>query len=86
MPTRCWRGTSFSLLSKMRVNYFEDTDTALIEFTDQPVAETREVSESVMLDLDADGNLVSMTIEHASEKANIQDFSFERKTPLETAT
>ena len=86
MPTRCWRGTSFSLLSKMRVNYFEDTDTALIELTDQPVAETREVSESVMLDLDADGNLVSMTIEHASEKANIQDFSFERKTPLETAT
>ena len=86
MPTRCWRGTSFSLLSKMRVNYFEDPDTALIELTDQPVAETREVSESVMLDLDADGNLVSMTIEHASEKANIQDFSFERKTPLETAT
>ena len=70
----------------MKVNYFEDTDTALIEFTKQPVAETREVSESVMLDLDADGNLVSMTIEHASEKANIQDFSFERKTPLETAT
>ena len=70
----------------MKVNYFEDTDTALIEFTDNPVAETREISESVMLDLDADGNLVSMTIEHASEKANIQDFSFERKTPLETAT
>ena len=67
----------------MKVNYFEDTDTALIEFTKQPVAETREVSESVMLDLDADGNLVSMTIEHASEKANIQDFSFERKTPVE---
>jgi uncharacterized protein YuzE len=66
----------------MKVYYFEDTDTALIEFTDQPEAETREVSESVMLDLDADGDLVSMTIEHASEKANIQDFSFERKTPV----
>ena len=70
----------------MKVNYFEDTDTALIEFTDKPVTETREVSESVILDLDADGNLVSMTIEHASEKANIHDFSFERKTPMETAT
>lgn len=67
----------------MKVNYFEDTDTALIEFTDQPVAETREVSESVTLDLAADGNLVSMTIEHAGEKANIQDFSFVRKTPVE---
>jgi uncharacterized protein YuzE len=67
----------------MKINYFEDTDTALIEFTKQPVAETREVSESVILDLDADGNLVSMTIEHASETANIKDFSFERKSPVE---
>jgi len=62
----------------MKINYFEDTDTALIEFTDRPVSETREVSENVYLDLDADGNLVSMTIEHAGEKANIQDFAFER--------
>jgi uncharacterized protein YuzE len=40
--------------------------------------ETREVSENVYLDLDGSGNLVSMTIEHAGEKANILDFAFER--------
>ena len=62
----------------MKVNYFEDTDTAHIEFTTQPVVETREVSENVYLDLDRNGNLVSMTIEHAGEKANILDFAFER--------
>lgn len=62
----------------MKVNYFEDTDTAHIEFTAQPVVETREVSESVYVDLDGEGNLVSMTIEHAGEKANILDFAFER--------
>ncbi|MBF2052751.1 MAG: DUF2283 domain-containing protein [Candidatus Sericytochromatia bacterium] len=62
----------------MKINYFEDTDTALIEFTSQPVAETREISENVYLDLDAQGNLVAMTIEHAGEKANIQSFAFER--------
>lgn len=62
----------------MKVNYFEDTDTAHIEFTTEPVVETREVSESVYLDLDGNGNLVSMTIEHAGEKANILDFAFER--------
>ena len=67
----------------MKINCFEDTDTALIEFTDQPVAETREISESLMLDLDADSNLVSMIIEHASERANIQDFSCVPKTPAE---
>lgn len=63
----------------MKINYFEDTDTALIEFTDHEIAETREVSENVYLDLDSQGNLVSMTVEHAGEKAGIQDFAFERR-------
>ena len=63
----------------MKIKYFEDTDTALIEFTGKAVAETREVSESIYLDLDEEGNLVSMTIEHAGKKANILDFAFERQ-------
>ena len=58
----------------MKINYFEDTDTALIHFTEKKVVETREVSENVYLDLDEQGNLVSMTLEHAVEKANIEDF------------
>ena len=63
----------------MKINLFEETDTALIEFTSKPVVETREVSEDIYLDLDENGNLVSMTIEHADEKANIRDFAFERR-------
>ena len=63
----------------MKINYFEDTDTALIEFTSKLVAETREVSENIYLDLDENGNLVSMTIEHAEECANIRDFAFEHQ-------
>ena len=49
----------------MNVKYFRDTDTALLEFSDRPVDETREISENVYVDLDKDGQLVSMTIEHA---------------------
>ena len=60
----------------MKINYFEDTDTALIEFTSERVAETREVSENIYLDLDENKNLGSMTIEHAVERANIRDFTF----------
>ena len=66
----------------MKINYFEDTDTALIHFTEKKVVETREVSENVYLDLDEHGNLVSITLEHAGEKANIEDFSFERSKSL----
>ena len=49
----------------MKIRYFADTDTALIEFSSAPVVETREITENLYIDLDQDGNLVSMTIEHA---------------------
>ena len=64
----------------MKINYFEDTDTAHIKFAKEAVTETCEVSENVYLDLDGNGNLVSMTIEHAGEKANILNFAFERRS------
>jgi len=64
----------------MKIKYFKDTDTALLEFSDRGVAETREVSESVLVDLDEDGNLVSMTVEHASERANLPEVAVEEVT------
>ena len=63
----------------MKINYFEDTDTAFVEFTAQPVAETRELCENIYIDLDEHGNLVSMKIEHAEQSANILEFTFERQ-------
>jgi uncharacterized protein YuzE len=62
----------------MKIKYFEDTDTALVEFAVHDVAETLEISENVYIDLDAEGNLISMTVEHAREKANIQEVSYEQ--------
>lgn len=55
----------------MNVKYFKDTDTALLEFSDAEVEETREISENVYIDLDKSGNLVSMTIEHAATVARL---------------
>jgi uncharacterized protein YuzE len=55
----------------MNVKYFKDTDTALLEFSDAEVEETREVSENVHVDLDKAGNLISMTIEHAATVARL---------------
>ena len=46
----------------MRVKYFSETDTALVEFTDNKVAETREVSENIYIDIDKHGNLVRKPI------------------------
>jgi uncharacterized protein YuzE len=64
----------------MRIRYFEDTDTLLIEFRDAPVAETRDLDENTVLDLDADGNICAITVEHASKRAGIPQFSYEQVT------
>ncbi len=60
----------------MKIRHFTDTDTALIEFSNEPVTETKEISENLYIDLDEKGNLVSMTIEHAKDKASISEISY----------
>jgi uncharacterized protein YuzE len=59
----------------MKVKYFPDTDTALVEFTDNEVIKTKEISDSIYVDLDSKGGLVSMTIEHARANARLDEFS-----------
>ncbi|MBP9023647.1 MAG: DUF2283 domain-containing protein [Spirochaetes bacterium] len=60
----------------MKINYFSDTDTALIEFSQSPVSETKEINENIYIDLDENGNLVNMTIEHAKLNASLPEFSY----------
>jgi uncharacterized protein YuzE len=62
----------------MRIKYFEDTDTTLVEFSSNPPIETRELNENIYLDLDAEGNVVSMTIEHAGQSADMREFLYQR--------
>lgn len=61
----------------MNIKYFEDTDTALIEFLNNPVSETKVISENIYIDLDAKGNLVSMTIEHAKSSGSLKKLVYE---------
>jgi uncharacterized protein YuzE len=60
-----------------RLRRWEDTDTLYIEFKAAAVAETRDLDENTLLDLDADGNITGMTIEHASTRTEVPTFSYE---------
>lgn len=62
----------------MKIKYFSDADTALVEFADSAVAETREISENIYIDLDAHGNPVSMTIEHAKATAHLPEVLYQQ--------
>ncbi len=64
----------------MKVRYFTDTDTLLMQLSDSPVAETRDLDEDTILDLDRNGNICAITIEHASERAGAPEFTYEQVT------
>ena len=61
----------------MRIIHFPDTDTAHIVFTGKDVHETREISEHFLIDLDSNGDIVSMTIEHAKDRASLWKLSYQ---------
>jgi uncharacterized protein YuzE len=62
----------------MKIKYFQDTDTLHIDFRSSAVAETRELDETTLLDIDSQGNLCGLTLEHARERADIPHVVFEQ--------
>ncbi len=62
----------------MKIQYFQDTDTLYIEFRSSEIVETRDLDENTLLDLDRQGNIAGITVEHASKHADIPKFSYEQ--------
>jgi uncharacterized protein YuzE len=62
----------------MKIKYFQDTDTLYIEFKAAAVSESRDLDENTRLDLDAEGNVCGITVEHARDRADIPQFSYEQ--------
>ncbi len=65
-------------IQTMKIKYFQDTDTLYIEFRSAPVNETQDLDENTLLDLDAEGNICAITVEHAKDRADIPNFTFEQ--------
>ena len=55
----------------MKLNYYAETDSLYIDLSEKPSAESREISEGVVLDYDAQGNLVGIDIDNASKKVRL---------------
>ena len=62
----------------MKIRYFAGTDTLYIEFRAAQVSETRDLDENTLLDIDSHGNICAITVEHASERAGLPEFSYEQ--------
>ena len=62
----------------MKVKYFPDTDTLLLTFSDKRIADTHDLNENILVELDNDGQLVSMTVEHAKHQTDVREFSYQQ--------
>jgi len=56
----------------MKLNYYPDTDSLYIDLSEKPSTDSREISEGVVLDYDATGNLVGIDIDNASKKVELE--------------
>lgn len=56
----------------MKLNYYPDTDSLYIDLAERQSADSREVSDGIILDYDVDGNLVGIDIDNASKKLELR--------------
>ena len=62
----------------MKLNYYADTDSLYIDLAERPSAESREISEGVVLDYDSAGNLVGIDIDNASQKVDLKKLTLNK--------
>ncbi len=62
----------------MKLNYYPDTDSLYIDLSERPSVESREISEGVVLDYDAQGNLVGIDIDNASRKVDLKQLTLNK--------
>ena len=62
----------------MKISYYPDTDSLYMDLSEQPRAESREVSEGIVLDYDAEGHLVGIDIDNASKKVELKTLTLNK--------
>lgn len=62
----------------MKLNYYAETDSLYIDLSERSSTESKEVSEGVVLDYDAEGRLVGIDIDNASNKVDLNKLTLNR--------
>jgi uncharacterized protein YuzE len=62
----------------MKLNYHAETDSLYIDLSERPSAESREISDGIVLDYDAEGNLVGIDIDNASRKVDLSKLTLNK--------
>ena len=69
----------------MKLSYYPETDSLYIDFAERASTESKEISEGVVLDYDANSDLVGIDIDNASKKLDLKKLVL-NKLPAQTQT
>ncbi|MDO9372425.1 MAG: DUF2283 domain-containing protein [Gammaproteobacteria bacterium] len=69
----------------MKLQYYPDTDSLYIDLSEKVSVESKEVSSGIVLDYDAEGNLVGIDIDNASKKIEMRELTVS-KLPVDIHT
>jgi uncharacterized protein YuzE len=69
----------------MKLHYYAETDSLYIELKDVPGTEAREIVEGLVVDFDAQGNVVGLDIDHASRKLDLSKIETIALPPVSAA-
>jgi uncharacterized protein YuzE len=62
----------------MKISYDKATDSLYIHLADRASVDSDEVTDGVVLDFDANGALVGIDVQHASERADLDNLSLSK--------
>jgi len=61
----------------MKLQYYPETDSLYMDLNTRPSAESREIADGLVVDFDAEGNIVGIDIDHASRKFHLRKLEIE---------
>lgn len=56
----------------MKLHYYPETDSLYIDLNSRPSADSRQIVDGLVIDFDAEGNVVGIDIDHASQKLDLK--------------
>jgi len=56
----------------MKLHYYPETDSLYINLNSRPSADSRQIADGLVIDFDAEGNVVGIDIDRASQKLDLK--------------
>jgi uncharacterized protein YuzE len=61
----------------MKLHYYAETDSLYIDLAERPSADSREIVDGLVVDFDAEGRVVGIDIQHASQSLDLKTLETE---------